>query len=117
MKRRLVVFAVVFVLLASATMSQAATPRSVALAPDLTFAGNVATCKLRVLGCSGTDQIDAVMKLWHGTTCLKAWTGSDTGYLSITGTCNVLSGQTYTLTVEATINGTVQLRQTIEERN
>lgn len=117
MKRRLVIFAVVLVLLASATMPQAATPRSVALAPDLTFAGNIATCKLRVLGCSGTDQIEAVMKLWYGTTCMKGWTGSGTGYLSMTGTSNVLSGKTYTLTVEVTINGTVTLRDTIERRS
>ena len=114
MKRRLVIFAVVFVLLASATMPQAATPRTVALRPDLSFAGNVATCELRVLGCSSTDQIDAVMKLWYGTTCMKAWTGSDTGYLSMSGTSNVLSNKTYTLTVEVTINGTVTLRDTIE---
>lgn len=115
MKRRLIIFAVVLVLLTSATMPQAATPRSAVVMPDLTFAGNIATCELQVWGFSNTDRIEAVMKLWYGTTCLKAWTASGIGQLYMRGTSNVLSGKTYTLTADVTINGVALRQNTIEK--
>ena len=85
--------------------AQAAPARAPRLYPSLTFSGTTATCIASVRG----DNV----KLWKGASCLKTWTSSGTGSVSLSKTATVTSGKTYKLTVNATINGVAQPQQSI----
>lgn len=86
----------------------AATPRIVGIKPGIEFNGTTATCTVSITGESMKDDIEAVVKLWHGGSCIATWNTSGTGYLSFSKTKTVTKGREYTLTVDATINGVTQ---------
>ena len=50
--------------------------------------------------------ISAVIKLYQGNSCIATWNASDVGYLNFRSVKVVDKGYTYTLTVDATIDGT-----------
>ncbi len=50
------------------------------------------------------------MKLWNGNQCIATWTARDTSLLSLSETATVKRGQSYTLTVDYTIEGTAKPR-------
>ena len=93
--------------------AQAAPARAPRLYPSLTFSGPTATCIASVRGDNATDSISMTVKLWKGASCLKTWTSSGTGSVSLSKTATVTSGKTYKLTVNATINGVAQPQQSI----
>lgn len=76
---------------------------SVTNKPVLYFSGNVANCSVRLYYPSKT--IDATLKLYRGTTLLASWHKTGTTKVTITGTRNVVSGNTYTLKVSGTAGG------------
>lgn len=89
--------------------AQAAGPeRIIRMTPSISFSGTTATCSVDVRGNTATDRISFVAKLWHGNTCLNTWTASGTGHATLNKTQSVTRGQTYKLTVDATINGEAQ---------
>lgn len=80
---------------------------------DLSFDGTTVTCEARIRPNNSSDVISMTVKLWKGDVCLKTWTASGSGILYIRKTATVTSGQTYTLTVDATINGVAQPQKSI----
>ncbi len=106
MKKRICSLVAVFLLILSMTVS-AADSRASALSPSLTFDGTTATCAIDISGNTMSDSIKATVKLYHGSTCLKTWTDSGTGYLffSETYSKNIEVGQKYKMTVDYTIAG------------
>lgn len=103
--KRTAILALILVLLATTLILPAsATARGLAIIPTLDFIGTTAYCDLSVTADPG-EEITANIKLWHGSTCLKGWTVSDEYSLEFTGTCPVVSGQTYRMTVDVKIDG------------
>ena len=85
-----------------------------AAAPKLSFSGTTATCSVIIRsGASSTDKISVTAKLWNGRTCLKTWTASGTGRVSLSKTATVSKGKTYKLTVDYTVNGVKQPQKSV----
>lgn len=80
---------------------------------NISFDGTTATCEARIRANNSSDAISMTVKLWKGAACLKTWTASGNGILYIRKTATVTSGQTYTLTVDATINGVAHPQQSV----
>lgn len=76
--------------------------RAAAVYPSLQFSGTTAICKGTV---SGSGSISANLELWQGSTKLISWPGSGNGFVQISETYTVVSGVTYTLKLNGTING------------
>ena len=71
--------------------------------PTMDVKNGIATCSVRLLYAG--KSIDATLELKQGSTVVASWHDTGTGYLLISGTANVASGVTYTLTVSGTVNG------------
>lgn len=103
MKRRIMSFAAVLVLMVAMCASALAIePRATQINPSLTFTGTTANCSVVIV--SPGDDIDATLELWRGNTLVGSWPGEGTSYVSISGTCGVSKGVTYTLKVSGTID-------------
>ena len=86
--------------------AKAASKSSVYVIPGLNFSGNTATCSLRVYASHATDTIVATVTLKHGNSTVKQWTDlTDDGILNFSDTASVSHGETYTMQVALTING------------
>ena len=99
---RRVLSIVLIVLLLATSLSYAGT-LAVSKSMKLTFSGTTANCLLTVK--SSGDSISATLKLYHGTTMIDSWSASGTGSLTIGETHNCVSGQTYRLEADVTVNG------------
>ena len=106
MKRFFAILAVILLLAVIPIETQAAS-RGLMISPRLDFSGTTAHCGVVVSANSGED-ITVQLKLWHGSTCLKGWTISGESYLSYSDTCPVVSGQTYKITADVTIDNVAQ---------
>lgn len=106
MKKRIFSLAALVVLILSATVSAVDTRESTPH-PTLTFNGTTATCAFSIRAESSSDKINATIKLWDGSTCLKTWTDSSTNYLffSETHSKGIQTGKSYKMTVDYTIAG------------
>ena len=100
--KKLATFTVLLLFLFSCVTAYATEPRTVSTRPGLSFSGTTATCKVRIVG---SGHIDATLSLWQGSTLIDEWSDSGDSILSISGTCAVSKGKTYTLTVSGTANG------------
>ena len=89
---------------------QAQTPRNPLGRVSLTFSGTTAHCSCVIYADSEDDSISATMKLWNGNQCIATWTARDTSLLSLAETATVKRGQSYTLTVDYTIEGIAKPR-------
>lgn len=76
--------------------------------PSLTFEDKTATCKVLITTENSSDDISATITLWNGSSCIKTWNASDSGKLDFSQTATVVKGETYTLNVDALINGEPQ---------
>lgn len=70
---------------------------------DLTFSGTTANCYILVKEAGAS--IDVTMKLYKGSTLVKSWTKSGTGRVELNKTWTCISGQSYTLNADVTIDG------------
>ena len=94
--------------------ASAAEARAMSIVPGLSFSGTTAYCEV-VINCDySTDEITATMRLWEGNFCIATWSDSGEGVLYIDGSKAVTKGNTYSLTVDATINGVQKPRVLIE---
>ena len=103
MKLRMLAVILVVVLILPVAV-QAAEPRMITCAPGISFNGTTATCSVRIVADVMSDEIEAIITLWHGTTKVDSWTASSNGYLFFSDTATVAYGQTYKLTVEYWVN-------------
>ena len=103
-------------MLAIPISAKAATPRAASVVPNITYSENSATYSVRITGNSINDSIEAEIKFWRGTTCLATWEISQKGRVNFSNAVNVVSGYTYRLTVEWTLNGVVQDTVTISKK-
>ena len=70
---------------------------------DLTFSGTTANCYICVKEAGSS--INVTLKLYKGSTQIKSWNLTGTNKVEETKTCTCISGQTYTLRADVTVNG------------
>ena len=107
MKKRMIAAIVPFVLIfvMSAQTAQAAEPRAAGATLNLSFNGTTAICSAICKGDQTSDEIEATMTLYQGSTYVDSWSGSGTWKVTLSGQHRVTSGKTYRLEVSYTING------------
>ena len=104
MKKRIFAFSAL-VILVLAISAQAIEPRESVQRPRLTFSRTTAFCSVNCLGDKDSDQVEATLTLYQGTTYVDSWSGSGTGRASVSGSCGVTSGKSYKLVLTYSING------------
>ena len=104
LKKRILPILFVFLMVFSST-AYAASPRVAQVVPGISFNGTTATCTVFIAAEQATDDIDAVIKLWRGSQCIKTWERSSVGDLAFSGEASVTKGKTYELTVDASLSG------------
>lgn len=85
-----------------ATAMLTAEPYATKVTPTLMFSETTANCKVSIIGAGS---INATLQLYNGGTLVDSWPASGINSLVITGSCRVVSGQSYTLKVVGTIAG------------
>lgn len=109
MKKKAIPLLLFLVLLfAQPVYAEAASSRTATIWPSMTFNGTTAQCSVSVTADHFTDDIEIVVKLWRNGQWIKTWEDSGTGYLIFDRTTTVTKGYTYTMTVDATLDGVVQ---------
>ena len=104
MKRKTVILMAVLALVL-VIPAYAVSARAVRVLPSLVFDGTTATCTVKITGNSTSDKITATIELTQGGKIVESWTESGTGTLKFEDTVEVSKGKTYTLSVDATVNG------------
>ena len=105
MKKRTIALILVVVMLLSVSVF-AVDARSKSITPGLSFNGKTANCSVAIVGDNMSDTISATITLCRGTTVLKTWTESGSGYIFFSDTYTVSTTGTYRLNADVTINGT-----------
>ena len=104
MKKRFVCLITMILFIAAICIpAQAVEPRIATAIPQLSFSGTTAICKVSIIDTG--KAIDATLELWQGNTLVDSWPGSGTSVVSISGSCTVTKGVTYTLKVTGTSGG------------
>jgi len=103
-KRTLVSLVLLAILLLSMIVTAyAAEERATHINADLIYSGTTANCT--VLISSPGDEIEATVELWRGSVCLSRWAAEAEDFLEIDESRQVLSGSTYVMTVNGSIDG------------
>lgn len=113
MKKRIFPILLIFLMVFSST-AYAASTRAAAVVPRISFDGTTASCTVFIAADRATDDIDAVIKLWQGSRCIKTWEKSSVGDLAFSGEASVTRGKTYELTVDVTLEGKELPRFSVE---
>ena len=103
-KRVLALVLVVAMLLASTAFAATYTVRPRA---TLAFDGTTAICSTTVTGDSPSDKIEVMMTLWQGSVLVYSWSDSGKGSVEMEKTKTVTKGKSYTLKVNASVNGEI----------
>lgn len=99
MTRKLCIMLVIIMLFTTCAYAAAMARTSM----DLTFSGTTANCHILVKEAGSS--IDVTMKLYKGSTLVKSWSKSATGRVELSKTWTCISGQSYTLDADVTVNG------------
>ncbi len=81
----------------------AAEPRYSVSQPTLTFSGTTASCIFSYVKYG--KYIEVTMELWYGNTLMDSWTAEGNHTVSLSETCSVVRGRTYTLKITGTVGG------------
>jgi len=108
MKKRIFPIAAVLLFVLSLS-AQAVSIQSIQKSPSLTFEGKTAICYAAVTSGNSSDAITVHISLWCGDSLMGSWSGSGSGRATAYGECSAVSGQTYKLTLNSTINGVAQV--------
>lgn len=103
MKRRICVWMALIVLVLSVSV-QAAEMRVISAKPMLSFNGTTAFCSVICRGDSSNDTIDVTLTLYQGSSYVNSWSDSGKGRVALSGTCEAVSGKSYKLVVDYSVN-------------
>ena len=103
--RKASILLALLLLVAVFTTAQASPARIPPAYPALSFSGTTANCSVYVNSGTPDGSISATIQLWQGSTCVATWYASGVGSLTHSASKAVTSGLQYTLTVDATVNG------------
>ena len=85
--------------------AMAIAPLSVTSKPNLSFDGTTAVCSAVCRGENSNDEVDVTLTLYQGRNEICSGSDSGTGRVSVSGECQVVSGKSYKLMLEYSING------------
>ena len=106
MRKFIVLLSALAIVIAMGASVKASSESYARIIPGLSFSGTTATCSLKVFAEHTTDSIVATVTLKHGSSTVKQWSNlTDDGILDFSDTASVLHGETYTMQVTLTING------------
>lgn len=108
--RKASILLALLLLVAVFTTAQASSARVSLARPVLSFTGTTANCTTYVNSGTLDGSISATIQLWQGSSCVATWCTSGVGSLTYSASKTVTSGLQYTLTVDATINGSSSSR-------
>lgn len=111
MKARVFALAIPLLLILVLT-AQAADARSEQVNPRLYFDGTTAICSASCSSDSTKDKIKATITLYQGDSAVDSWSNSGTGFVYVSGSCDVQRGKSYKLVVDYSINGTAKQQKT-----
>lgn len=103
MKKIITTLLVITLMAALAAAAYAEPMRAPSASPSLSFSGTTANCKVTV--SEFNKQISVTMTLWDGNTCIATWSDNGKSAVSLSGSCAVESGKSYTLKVSGTSGG------------
>lgn len=103
---RKIAFVLAIILVLSLPLSvQAAQPRAISIVPRINVNGSTATCTVTAVADNISEHLEATIKLYRGSTLIATWYEDGYGYINFKETKTVLSGYTYKLTVDLTVDG------------
>lgn len=103
--RRRICALIALIVLALSMNAQAAELRTVSAKPMLSFNGTTAFCSVICRGDSSDDTIDVTLTLYQGSTYVDSWSDSGSGQVKLSGSCKAVSGKSYKLVVDYSVNG------------
>lgn len=103
--RKASILLALLLLVAVFTTAQASPARVSFARPVLSFSGTTANCTAYVSSGTLDGSVSATIQLWQGSSCIATWYATGVGNLTYSASKAVTSGLQYTLTVDATING------------
>lgn len=103
MKKRILPILLPLVLILCMGSSSAVLARATFVRNYISFNGKTAECSVSISAAG--QKIDATLELWEKDTLLDSWTGSGYDVLRIEGNHRAVSGHTYTVKVNGTIDG------------
>lgn len=103
MKKIITTLLVITLMAALAAAAYAEPMRAPSANPTLSFSGTTANCKVTV--SEFNKQISVTMTLWDGKTCVASWSDSGKSVVSLSKSCTVEAGKSYTLQVSGTSGG------------
>jgi len=106
MKKRIVLLVLALSIILAIPAYAAATRNAINI-PGLSFTGSTAVCTSMIIGPINAD-IEAEISLWDGNKCIESWSEDAVYRLNFRDTVSVTRGRTYTLKVDATIDGVKQ---------
>lgn len=106
--KNIIVTLLILVLLGTCMVSNAATPRSIRINPQLSFSGQTTKCRAVIMADSSTDKISVVVKLYKNGHCINMWSESGEGTLYFEEESTAVKGCSYRMTVSATVKGVTQ---------
>lgn len=103
MKKIIAILLTLVLFTAFSTAAFAEPVRAPSSSCNLSFSGTTAQCTAKVSDFG--KEIKLTMSLWDGMTCLVMWSDSGTSTVSMSETCTVEAGRSYTLQVGGTVGG------------
>ena len=107
MKKR--IFLLTALLLLALTVSaHAASLRLPSATPSLSFSGTTAKCSALCTADGTSDRVCATLTPYQGSTFVDSWSASGTYFVPVSGEHAAVSGKTYRLVLNWSINGVSQ---------
>ena len=107
MKKRIMPLLMVLLLVMAITVptASAVSSRVISGRPTLRISGNTAYCEAIFRSGNRDNDISVTLTLKYGTDTVESWSASGKGSVTISESKTVLAKGTYTLIMEATVNG------------
>lgn len=104
----LLAVAVIMISMIVSTASAAVSPSAISGRPSLRISGTTAYCTGKYSSGNKNDEIAITITLKQGERVIDSWSASGKGTVVISETCSVTAKKTYTLVLEATVNGKIK---------
>lgn len=117
MKKHSISFFLAVLLILLLAVPAIAASRAASPQPALTIKNGIAYCQGKCNTGTSTDKVSLVLTLKQGSAVVDTWTADGLGIVSISESCPVKSGKTYTLILTAEINGIPLKSRSVSENS
>ncbi len=110
MKKRIMPLLMVLLLVMAITVptASAVSSRVISGRPTLRISGNTAYCEAIFRSGNRDNDISVTLTLKYGTEAVDSWSASGKGSVTISESKTISESGSYTLILEATVNGVIQ---------